>query len=149
MGDPACTLVTCEGNMFLAVINVTDIIIDSHSHLDINQTLLAESTVVIHFQICHLIEKTTPNNSGPEGNGEWRWNRKVESKVMKTQGAFVQALNPDIIVEEIGKPVYSFKTDDLRLLAASLFTSVTSETRPRLVQLKKRTDAFPYQSHSM
>ena len=144
VGDPACTLVTCEANTFLAIIHVTDILVDSRSHLDIDLRLLSEPTVMIHFQICHLVEKSSAE--AEEDRDEWRWNRKMESKVMKAKGSFIQVLNPLVVVEEIGEPVYSFQSDDLCLLAASLFASISPEDRPRLPLLKKRTAFFPYRS---
>jgi len=148
VGDPACTLVTCEGNTFLAIIHITDILVDSRSHLDIDLSLLFEPTVNLQFQICHFVEQTPQVNdaSAIEDVEEWRWNGKLDSKVMTVKGSFIQVLNPNIVVEKVGQPLYTFRTDDLRLLAASLFASISVEDRPRLPLLKKRTAAFPYRS---
>jgi hypothetical protein len=148
VGDPACTLVNCEGNTFLAIIHITDILIDSRSHLDIDLSLLFEPTVKLQFQICHFVEQTPQVNdaSAIEDVEEWRWNGKLESKVMTVKGSFIQVLNPNIVVENVAQPLYTFRTDDLRILAASLFASISVEDRPRLPLLKKRTVSFPYRS---
>ena len=98
VSDPACTLVTCEGNTFLAIIHITDILIDSRSHLDIDLSLLFEPTVNLQFQICHFVEQIpqVDDVSAIEDAEEWRWNGKLDSKVMTVKGSFIQVLNPTL-----------------------------------------------------
>lgn len=43
--------------------------------------------------------------------------------------------------------IYLFKADELRGLAASLFSSISQDERARIPTLK-RTDLFPYRSQS-
>jgi aminopeptidase-like protein len=60
------------------------------------------------------------------------------------RGAFIQVVNPTIILENAGKPVYSFQTDELHILAVSLFASILLEDCCHLSILPKHTDHFPY-----
>jgi hypothetical protein len=56
VGDPAATIILCEGMPFLAIIHINDIIIDFKSCIDIDVKLLMEPTVAVQFQICQIIE---------------------------------------------------------------------------------------------
>ena len=84
VGDPAATIVNCEGRLFLAIIHVSDIIVDFNATVEIDIKLLMEPVVVIQFQICQIVETIRPNDTGAEfviDEVEWRWNRKMETKV--------------------------------------------------------------------
>jgi len=148
-------IVVCEGNPFLAIVHVLDILVNSRSCLEINSMLLMESVVSIQFQICRLIETQTatpPSEQQSEtlgvniGQSHWRWNRLMGGTMMKTKGAFIQVVDPEIKLEIIGQPFYVFTSDELRALAASLFSTISIEDRSRLPSLRKRTDNFPYRS---
>jgi hypothetical protein len=52
--------------------------------------LLTEPIVTIQFQICQLTEHGCP---GDKQITEWRWNRLMEHKVLKTRGAFIQVID--------------------------------------------------------
>jgi hypothetical protein len=70
----------------------------------------------------------------------------MKSKVLKTHGAFIQVIDPTILTEKAGKPIYSFRSTDLRTLGASLLSSLSLEDCSRLPLLRKRTTHFPYHS---
>jgi len=143
VGDPVGTLVVCENHIFLAIVLVNDIVFDLKSCLEIDTDLLTESVVTIQFQICQLTELGYP---GDEQITEWRWNRLMEHKVLKTRGAFIQVIDPTIVLETAGEPVYSFQSEELCILAASLLAFIPLEDRSRLPILNKHTDHFPYRS---
>ena len=85
VGDPAATLLGCEGNLFLAIVQVNEIIVDHLSVLEISPELLVEPIVTIQFQVYQLVEVTDIND--PDyNNANWKWNRKLEKKVLKTKG---------------------------------------------------------------
>jgi hypothetical protein len=143
VGDPVGTLVVCESQIFLAIVLVNNIVFDSKSCLEIDTNLLTEPIVTIQFQICQLTEHGCP---GDEQITEWRWNRLMEHKVLKTRGVFIQVIDPTIVFETAGEPVYSFQSDELRILATSLLASIPLEDRSCLPILHNRTDHFPYRS---
>lgn len=144
VGDPVATLIQCEGNAFLAIVQVNDIIIDRVSVLEIRPDFLFESTVTIQFQIYQLLEITDPSDPD-HNNADWKWNRSMEKFVLKTQGSCIQVIDPAVSIRVSFEPVYLFKNDELRGLAASLFGSISAEERLRIPKVK-RSDCFPYRS---
>ena len=77
---------------------------------------------------------------------EWRWNQVMESKILKTRGAFIQVIDPVVLTETIGEPIYSFRSADLQALGALILGSISLEDRARLPLLRKWTSHFPYRS---
>lgn len=143
VNDPVVTLVKCKGNIFLLIVHVTKICVDCESVLDIGPNLLMESIVSIQFQVYQMVEIT--NMDDPDHNdADWKWNLRLENQVLKTQGFFVQVINPDVSTQLAGHGVYLFKTKDIRGLAASLFSSLCQEDHAKIPTVK-HTDYFPYQ----
>lgn len=82
VSNPVVTLIQCEGNIFLAIIQVGDISIDQTSVLEIRSEFLVESVVTIQFQIYHITEITDPNNPDCNDN-DWKWNCNMEPQILK------------------------------------------------------------------
>ncbi|KAH9022277.1 hypothetical protein EDB85DRAFT_2293264 [Lactarius pseudohatsudake] len=146
IGDPAATVVQCEGQFFLAIIQINEILFDTSPVLEISPRFLMEPAVTVQFQIYQIVEtsKDDPNVDG----ADWKWNRKMERAVLKTKGSFIQVIDPAIAIPEANAPVYYFRTDELRAIAACLFSSVPVQDRGRLPRLPKRSDYFPYHTDS-
>lgn len=143
-GDPAATIIQCEGHFFLAVVQINEICIDSLPILEINPRFLMEPTVTVQFQIYQVVEVSSDD---PDIDGaDWKWNRLMERSVMKTKGSFIQVINPVVAIPEVNLPLYFFRTDELRAIAVSLFSSIPSQDKSRLPNLRKRTDQFPYRT---
>jgi len=146
VGDPAATLLGCKGNIFLAIIQVNEIIVDHLSVLEISPELLVEPIVMIQFQVYQLVEVTDTND--PDYNdANWKWNQKMEKKVLKTKGSCIQVIDPSVSTRIPFEPIYLFKSDKLRGLAASLFGSISQDGYAKLLTLK-HSDCFPYRSQS-
>ena len=146
IGDPAATVVQCEGQFFLAIIQIIEILFDTSPVLEISPRFLMEPTVTVQFQIYQVIETSQDD---PDINGaDWKWNRKLERAVLKTAGSFIQVVSLAIAIPEVNKPVYYFRTDELRAIAACLFTSVPVQDRCRLPRLPKRSIYFPYRTNT-
>jgi hypothetical protein len=112
--------------------------------LEISPRLLVEPTVTVQFQIYQIIETS---GDDPDIDGaDWKWNRRLECVVLKTAGSFIQVISPVIAIPEVNTPVYYFRTDELRAIAACLFSSVPVQDRCRLPRLPKRLDHFPYRT---
>ena len=108
VGDPAATLLGCEGNIFLAIVQVNEIIVDHLSVLEISPKLLVGPIVMIQFQVYQLIEVTDTND--PDYNDEnWKWNWKMEKKVLKTKGSCIQVIDPSVSMCIPFEPIYLFK----------------------------------------
>jgi hypothetical protein len=144
VGDPVATLIQCEGNIFLAIVQVNDISVDHTSVLEIRPQFLVESIIMVQFQIYQFMEITNP--SDPDHNdADWKWSRRMESQILKTPGSCIQVIDPAVSTRISFQPVYLFKTEELRGLAASLFSSISQEERLRISKVKQ-SDSFPYRS---
>ena len=144
IGDPAATVVQCEGLFFLAIIQINEILFDSNPLLEISPRFLMEPTVTVRFQIYQLVE-TSQHDPDVDGT-DWKWNRRLEHSVLKTPGSFIQVISPAIAIPEVNTPVYYFRTDELQALAACLFSSVHDQDRCRFPRLKT-SDHFPYRTN--
>ena len=99
---------------------------------------------MVQFQIFQVVETF---GSDPDIDGaDWKWNCNMERTVMKTKGAFIQAICPAVAIPQINAPVYFFRTDELRAIADALFRSIPFLERPRLPNLRKRTNHFLYRT---
>jgi hypothetical protein len=144
VGDPVATIIQCEGRFFLAVVQINDICFDASSLLEISTRFLVEPAVTVQFQIIQVVETF---GDDPDINGaDWKWNRNMEKAMMKTKGVFIQVISPAVAIPHINAPAYFFRTDELRAIAASLFSSIPLLERARLPNLRKRTSHFPYQT---
>ena len=147
VGDPAATIVNCEGQLFLEIIHVNGIIVDFNAIVEIDIKLLMELVVVIQFQICQIVETIRLNNTEVEfviDKVELRCNQKMESKVFKACGTFIQVIDPIVVIEHTGEPVYVFQSGDLHALAALSFSLMSLDDNAWLPPLQKKTDWFPY-----
>ncbi|KAH8980974.1 hypothetical protein EDB86DRAFT_3133864 [Lactarius hatsudake] len=146
IGDPAATVVQCEGQCFLAIIQINEILFDTSPVLEISPRFLMEPAVTVQFQIYQIVE--TSKDDPDVDSTDWKWNRKMEHAVLKTKGSFIQVIDPAIAIPEANAPVYYFRTDELRAIAACLFSSVPVQDQGRLPHLPKRSDYFPYRTDS-
>jgi hypothetical protein len=111
VGDPAATIIQCEGRFFLAMVQINDICFDASSLLKISPRFLVEPAVTVQFQIFQVV-KTFGDDLDIDG-ADWKWNRNMEKTVMKTKGVFIQVISPAVAIPHINAPVYFFRTDEL------------------------------------
>jgi hypothetical protein len=145
IGDPVATVLKCEGNIFLAIVQINDILIDNISVLEIGPAFLMEPVVTVQFQALQLIEIVDKVDDLDHNDADWKWNRKMERSIHKTRGSCIQVIDPDVSSRNPLEPVYLFNADELRALGASVIDSITEEERLRLPSVK-RSDFFPYRS---
>ncbi|KAG8922940.1 hypothetical protein FRC02_011506 [Tulasnella sp. 418] len=105
LNDPATTLLRCEGQVFLAVVQINQIKIDTNSTdtIAVDLLLVGESTVSIGFQILQLVPVGEENDIG----ADWEWSQRYEAS-HKTCRRFVQPLNPAISTANQDIPTYIF-----------------------------------------
>jgi hypothetical protein len=106
IGDPATTVVQCKGQFFLTIIQINDILFDTSPVLEISPQFLMELTVTVQFQIYQVME-TLQNNPNVDG-ADWKWNRKLEHRTLKTVGSLIQVISPTITIPKINTPVVTF-----------------------------------------
>jgi len=85
IGDPVATLLKCEGNIFLAIVQINDILIDNVSVLEIGPAFLLEPVVTVQFQALQLIEIADCIDDIDRNDADWKWNRKMERSILKSQ----------------------------------------------------------------
>jgi hypothetical protein len=142
IGDPAATVVQCEGQFFLAIIQINEILFDTSPVLEISPRFLMEPTVTVQFQIYQVIE-TSQDDPNVDG-ADWKWNRKLECGVLKMAGSLIQVISPAITIPEVNTPVYFFQTDELRVIAACLFSAIPIQDRCQLPRPLNWSSHFPY-----
>jgi len=145
--DPAVTLVRCNKQVFLAVVQITGI---RHNAAQI-QTLpvkyLHEPNVHINGQIMKLaLLDASHQPDGPD----WEWNGAFEARSIfqHAEGNWFELINPVIQLasrgRNVGSDTYAFQTAELRAFAALLYERVGQDL-DRLPEIPQ-TPSFPYRS---
>ena len=89
----------------------------------------------MQFQIHQLIEVS---GDDPDiDSADWKWNCKMEKSVMKTNGSFIQVINPVVAIPKVNLPLYFFHTDELQAITASLLCSIPAQEKSQLPSLRK------------
>ncbi len=146
INDPILTLVSCEGRVFLAVGQITQIKIDTRTVESVTQELQSEDTVSISFQIMRL-KMCLPTQAGPDSAEHWEWTQRFETS-HRSPGRFIQAYNPDVSVSNPFEPTYIFPTIGLREMAAAMFEGMAPSSIS-LLPVVKSSPTFPYRVEGM
>ncbi|KAH7907202.1 hypothetical protein BJ138DRAFT_1104514 [Hygrophoropsis aurantiaca] len=141
VNEPATTLVTSDNRIFLAIVQVTTISLDSRPVDFISSEILPEKTVSISFQILNFAEV---DQTGLATEFDWQWDQSLGSS-HKSPGRFIQAVNPAVSTPTSGPTSYLFRTTELQSLAATLYSYIQPEDRTLLPSVKA-TEKFPYRS---
>jgi hypothetical protein len=147
--DPALTLMHSNGMVFLAVVRLLDICIDSVSTQRLPLHLLHELNVRAHAQVLSLA--CTDVSHQPDGP-DWEWTGLFEagagnSGLCDIEGNWVDVINPVVQARSwgsnIGTTTYAFCTAELRAMAAILYEWLKQDIHclPTLSSM----DTFPYQ----
>ncbi|KAK2463010.1 hypothetical protein APHAL10511_004967 [Amanita phalloides] len=146
IGDPAVTLIRSSNHIFLTVIHVSQILIDSCTTFKTPVNMLVEPIVEVQFQILCLSKLALDSQSADDELRppyDWTWNSQYIEVLAKTRGAFIQPVSPCISTKTLGKPTYLFKMSELCVLALSLFSSIPHDQHSILPVIKQQ-DSFPY-----
>jgi hypothetical protein len=148
--DPAFTLVQCDRNIFLAVIQVVGIRRDGKELPSVSSNLLTEPNIRIHGQIMKLsIIKHQSGAHQPDGP-DWEWNGNFESHTVlrDLNGRCVELVDPQLQRasrgRNMGEDTYVFKTSELRAMAAMMYEKLEKETFPKV----NISDSFPYRTEN-
>jgi hypothetical protein len=146
INEPVATLVKCNDLIFLALGQVTKIAVDNHSVSQISLDLIAEKPVTLSVQLLRLAHVDASSNSAA---ADWEWTRKLDTTHnLKLAGHLVEAINPTVSTESAGTPTYLFRSEELRLLAASLHTRLTIADNLAL-PVVNLSEHFPYRASGM
>lgn len=140
-GDPAITIVKQQQLLFLAVIQVNGIHINSRSVSSLSLDVLDEAKIAVSFQIMHLTEMT-PADRGLMAE-DWRTTGAYEIGTYRTEGRFIQCVNPAIFTRDSSMPSWALSTALLQELGAMLFSKLSKNDR-RCLPNVHTSDTFPY-----
>lgn len=141
VGDPIATLVSCEKRIVLCVGQIIDLRLDHRSVQSMGSDNLNEDSASVQFQILQLLE--TQDEAAED---EWHWNRQCERGQCCTKGRGVEPINPAILIQTDGLTSFTFKSEELRSLAITLYDRL-SVSDLAMIPVVKRTDRFPYRSN--
>ena len=141
VNEPVATLVKCNDLTFLALGHVTNIAVDHRSVPQIALELVAEKTVSLSIQLLRLAYLDPSSN--PAG-ADWEWTRKLDT-TLKLLGRFVETINPTVSTQTTGNPTYLFRSEELRLLAASLYARLSSGDA-LVLPVVNQSEYFPYRA---
>ncbi|KAJ6451021.1 hypothetical protein C8R45DRAFT_848636 [Mycena sanguinolenta] len=140
LSEPIATLIRCDGKLFVAIGEVTDIRLDSKSMEQLSINVLRERKVTVDFQILVLIPATTEDD--PDRKHDWR-STGVLRHVLAAPGRLVVPVDPALSTRVAGKPYYLFESSVLRALRAQLLDDVTLPLNKHIPKFAPNP-SFPY-----
>jgi hypothetical protein len=144
IGHPTATLVNCEGDCFLAVAQVNNIILGSRVADSILLDLLADPGTKISYQIRHLVAPDSEDE--PDAKHDWKWSLGFESKsIFNVPGHLIYPLNPTVSNQVASHPTYLFSSEVLITVAAAIDGQLAVNQWANIPSVQ-RSELFPYQS---
>ena len=142
VGHPAAALVSCEGRVFLALVNVLELKFGGDINLpELELQYLPDKTARIDFQILRVVPASEDIDHRDEY--DWCWLQGMEAVCHDVPGRLVCTVNPGILIQKPGEMAYLFSSSSLLVLAAHL----RRDLRPcdiSHIPIVKRTPNFPY-----
>jgi hypothetical protein len=145
--DPSATVVECNGMIFLAIIQILELCVDSIIVQTLSAQHLHKPNVHIKAQIMALTYLDSSSNV------DWEWTSRFESTgtashLHNLAGAWIDATNPILRTHTNGKmsglPTFAFHTCELQAMAAVIYKWVYKEQHD--LPTIAATDSFPYRS---
>ena len=119
IGNLAATLVRCEEQVFVALVNIIGLKFGGENDLqDLELKYLADKTAKVNFQILHMVPATQDDD--PSNRSCMLWHFWVADLVV----------NSGIIIHKPEKPMYLFKSLALLVLAGYLHCHFSSVITP-------------------
>ncbi|KAF8308702.1 hypothetical protein DL93DRAFT_2219257 [Clavulina sp. PMI_390] len=140
-GDPAVTIVKHQKSLFLAVIQINNLLVNSRSVASISLDVLHEPKVAIGFQIMCLKEMTASERESI--SEDWRSTGDYKIGSYRTEGRFIQCVDPAIFTRDSSLPCWAFTTSLLQELGAVLFSKLSKADR-QILPTVSQSRTFPY-----
>ncbi|KAJ7598326.1 hypothetical protein C8J56DRAFT_1091577 [Mycena floridula] len=142
LSEPICTLVRCEGDIFVCIGLVNSIKVDTQEVPRLDLNLLGEKTVKVTYQVCRLVGTTQSDD--PELRNDWKTSRLCPDLLFTVSGSLIEAINPTLSTRDPFKPFYLFTSSTLMAFGASFLDRFTSSEFRTLPTMTKATIDFPY-----
>ena len=144
IGHPIATLVSCDGQCFLAVAQVNNIILGSRVADSILLDLISDPGTKISYQILRLVSPDADDE--PDGKHDWKWSLGFESKsIFNVPGHLIHPLNPTVSNRIAGHPTYLFSSEVLITISAAIDGQLDSNQLTAIPAVQ-RSELFPYRS---
>jgi hypothetical protein len=115
--QPIAMLMLCEQNLFLCVVEVTGLFLDSRSVDDIPLSVLPEKIAQGSYQGVRLIPASYTDD--PNGENDWR-STTLFALSSKVPGALIQPINPAVASHLTCDSFFLFQTSVLMAIASNL-----------------------------
>jgi hypothetical protein len=145
VNDPAMTLLHCNNEVVLALIQISGIKVDGHSAQLITLTSLHLPTTCIIIQVLKLM----PCEPTPIDLSDWSCDASMarmekENSLLDVSGSLIEVVNPLIVPSEADISLLNFATNKLPGITALLHQCVLDNAAINILTVKATAD-FPYQ----
>ena len=147
--DPVVTLVQCDGLVFAALMQVTDIWIDSSSVQTLAVSHIHEPNTRFRGRIMVLVPREETYQRQPDGP-DWEWDHTftLGSDISGVAGTFVEPIDPVLLPARTatlsGVPTITVRTSEFQAIG-SLIYERSSDMLARLPSAKQ-SNTFPYRT---
>ena len=141
VGHPAATLVRCDENVFLAIVNVTGLKLGDIDIQELELKYLCDKTTKVDIQVLRLVPTT--EDIDPTGQHDWCWLQQMEMTCKNVPGRFVSAIDTTMLIRNPGETTYLFVSPSLLGLAENLYRRLSANDTIH-IPVVKRTPFFPY-----
>ncbi|KAE9407848.1 hypothetical protein BT96DRAFT_850041, partial [Gymnopus androsaceus JB14] len=148
LSEPVASILSCEGQLFLCIGDITGIQMGRTSVEQIDTDTLLEEGVTVEFQLTHLEPATSDDDPSSENDWCSSYNSDLTPALFTVPGHLVQAVNPviSVPVNRAQKTSYLFESAVLVALAQELLHRLAAFDGSRTLKIPhiKRSSHFPY-----
>ncbi|KAJ7619699.1 hypothetical protein FB45DRAFT_1063039 [Roridomyces roridus] len=142
IGNPIATVVECEDQFFLAIAQVSAILVGGTPTNAVPLDFLSDRNLKVSYQVFRLVPSNVEDS--PDGLHDWKWSTGWESrKTHAVAGSLVHPLDPTVSNRVADKPTYLFSSTELIMCGASLESQLLSGNQVGLPEIR-RSDTYPY-----
>ena len=144
--QPVATLVFYEQKLFLCIVEVNSLFINSHPVNDIPISMLSDKTAQVAYQALHLVPATYDDD--PKGVNDWRL-CSLFGLHAKVPGMLIQPINLTVAAHIRCNLFFLFESSALMAMASNL-RDCAIHGHCKAIPHIKITDEFPYcEEHGM
>jgi hypothetical protein len=149
INDPATTLLCCNKDVHLALIQISGLKKEGHLVQSIALTSLWLPTTCVTIQVLKLtLCKPTESNTS-----DWTCDTSIaqmdkENSLLEVSGSLIEVVNPVIVPLEVDIPVFHFATNKLLGITALLHQCILDNNAINIPTVKATAD-FPYRVEGM
>jgi hypothetical protein len=149
INDPATTLLCCNKDVLLALIQISGLKKEGRSVQSIALTSLWLPTTRVTIQVLKL----TPRKPTESDTSDWTCDTSMaymdkENSLLEVSRSLIEVVNPVIVPSEADIPVFHFATNELLGITALLHQRILDNNTINIPTVKVTAD-FPYRVEGM